>query len=91
MLTRRQKRALRGFTAGMSCCILLSGVLAFMAVAGTKPTEPVVFSDILDGAIATASANEELPPEVTIDDSRLYETMFSEALLYDIIFTIRSV
>ena len=81
MLTRRQKRALRGFTAGLSCCILLSGVLAFMAVAGTKPTEPVVFSDILDGAIATAPENEELPPEITIEDSRLYETMFSEALL----------
>ena len=81
MLTRRQKKALRGFTAGLSCCILLSGVLAFIAVAGTKPTEPVVFSDILDGAVATAPENAELPPDVTIDDSRLYETMFSEELL----------
>lgn len=81
MLTRRQKRALRGFTAGLSCCILLSGVLAFMAVSGTKPTEPVVFSDILDGAVATAPENAELPPEVTLDESRLYETMFSEELL----------
>lgn len=81
MLTRRQKRALRGFTAGLSCCILLSGVLAFIAVAGTKPAEPVVFSDILDGAVATAPENAELPPDITLDESRLYETMFAEELL----------
>lgn len=81
MLTRRQKRALRGFTAGLSCCILLSGVLAFIAVAGTKPAEPVVFSDILDGAVATAPENAELPPEATLDESRLYETMFAQELL----------
>ncbi len=73
---------LRGFTAGLSCCVVLSAVLVYMTVSNTKESEVVVFSEILEGATARPEEHEgEASPEFTHASEQLFETMFSEEML----------
>lgn len=76
MLTRRQKNSIRGITAAMTCVVLLSAFLIYTNISNAEKTEPVVFSDILEGAVAYADSSDE--PSVTLAQDELMETMFSE-------------
>lgn len=79
--TKRQKRALRAFAAGMSCCMTLAIILVAVTVMNTTDAVPVKFSDILDGAAVTETrAANELPIE-TMQPERLYETLYPTELL----------
>ncbi len=77
MLTRRQKNSLRGFTAAMTSIVLLSAFLIYTNISNAEKTEPVVISDILEGAFAY-SGDDEAPPAVTLAAEELMETMYSE-------------
>lgn len=79
MLTRRQKNSIRGFTAVMSCSALLAGFLIYTNIMNTSNPEPVVISDILEGAVAYAGENEEDAPQITLASDELMETMFAAA------------
>lgn len=76
MLTRRQKHSLRGFTAVLSCCALLSAFLIYTNIANAEQPERVVFSEILEGAVAYSDSDDL--PDVTLASEELMETMFSE-------------
>ncbi|MBR5088655.1 MAG: CAP domain-containing protein [Ruminiclostridium sp.] len=76
MLTRRQKNSLRGITAALTCSAFLSAFLIYTNISGTEKTEPVVFSDILEGAVAYSDNDDT--PVVTLASDKLLETMFSE-------------
>jgi len=76
MLTRRQKNSIRGFTAVMSCCALLAGFLIFTNISNAEKPERVVFSEILEGAVAYSDSSDA--PAVTLASDKLMETMFSE-------------
>ena len=78
MLTRRQKRSLRGFTAVLSCSALLAAFLIFTNISNASDAEPVVFSDILEGAVAYNDGNET--PAETLGENEMTETMFADAL-----------
>ena len=78
MLTRRQKNSIRGFTAVLSCSALLSGFLIYTNIMNTSNPEPVVISDILEGAVAYADESEEGVPAVTLASDELLETMYAE-------------
>ena len=78
MLTRRQKNSIRGFTAVLSCSALLSGFLIYTNIMNTSTPEPVVISDILEGAVAYADESEEGVPAVTLASDELLETMYAE-------------
>lgn len=82
MRTKRQQKMLRGFTAGLSCCVILSAVLVYMTVSNTKESEVVVFSEILEGASARAEDHHsDEAPEFTHASEQLFETMFSEEMM----------
>lgn len=76
MLTRRQKNSIRGFTAVLSCCALLAGFLIYTNISNAEEPERVVFSDILEGAVAYSYDDDA--PAVTLASDELMETMFSE-------------
>ena len=78
MLTRRQKNSIRGFTAVLSCSALLSGFLIYTNIMNTSTPEPVVISDILEGAVAYADESEDSIPAVTLASDELLETMYAE-------------
>lgn len=80
MLSRRQKNSIRGFTAALTCCALLSAFLIYTNISNTNETVPVVFSDILEGAVEYAGDDPADVPEVTLDSEELFETMFSEEM-----------
>ena len=75
MLTRRQKNSIRGFTAVLSCCALLAAFLIYTNVSNAEKPEVVVFSEILEGAVAYS---DDDMPSVTLASDKLMETMFSE-------------
>lgn len=78
MLTRRQKNSIRGFTAALSSVALLSGFLIYTNISNTEKTDVVVFSDILEGAVAYSDGDDDYYPAVTLAEEELMETMFSE-------------
>lgn len=83
MLTRRQKRSIKGFVGALSCCLLLSAVLVYFEISDSISPEVVVFSDILDGAMIS-SADEEADSGysgISYDDEELYESMYSDEIL----------
>ena len=76
MLSRRQKKALYGFTAALTCTVFLSAFLIFFNISGSVTEEPVVFSDILEGA---SEINDDSDvPALTMASDVLMETMYSE-------------
>ncbi|MBR5091523.1 MAG: CAP domain-containing protein, partial [Ruminiclostridium sp.] len=77
MLTRRQKNSIRGFTAVLSLCVLLSAFLIYTNISNAEQPERVVFSEILEGAVAYSDDDDEVPA-VTLASEALMETMFSE-------------
>lgn len=82
MLSRRQKRSLRTFSAALSFCLLISGILVYQTMTNGFSSDPVVVSDILEGAMIQA---DELPERfsgnvVTLGEDALTETMFFEEL-----------
>ncbi len=79
--TKRQKRTLRTFAAGMSCCLTLAVILTAVTVMNTKEAVPVKFSDILDGAAVTVIPDEKPSPAETMQPERLYETLYPTELL----------
>ena len=83
MLTRRQKNSIRGMTAALTCSALLAGFLIYTNISNAETPEPVVFSDILEGAVAYSDGDDI--PAVTLASEQLMETMFSEqyAALFD--------
>ena len=76
MLTRRQKNSIRGFTAVLSSSVLLSAFLIYTNISNTSTPEPVVISDILEGAVAYADESENDTPQVTLAGNVLLETMY---------------
>lgn len=82
MLTRRQKRSLTGFVAALSCCVLVSAVLVYLEVSDGINPEPVVFSDILDGAIVSADEEDIFHEDIfTHNEEKLYESMYSDEVI----------
>lgn len=83
MLTRRQKRSIKGFVGVLSCCIILSAVLVYFEISESITPEVVVFSDILDGAMISYDEAEEAPiySGVTYGEEELYESMYSDEIL----------
>lgn len=79
--TKRQKRALRAFAAGMSCCMTLAIILVAVTVMNTTDAVPVKFSDILDGAAVTETRSADELPIETMQPERLYETLYPTELL----------
>lgn len=79
--TKRQKRTLRTFAAGMSCCMTLAVILVAVTVMNTTEAVPVKFSDILDGAAVTEVYDENEAPAETMQPERLYETLYPTELL----------
>lgn len=79
--TKRQKRTLRTFAAGMSCCMTLAVILVAVTVMNTTDAVPVKFSDILDGAAVTETYSENEAPVETMQPERLYETLYPTELL----------
>ncbi|MGN0588205.1 MAG: CAP domain-containing protein [Ruminiclostridium sp.] len=82
MLTRRQKRSIKGFVGALSCCLILSAVLVYFEISEGITPEVVVVSDILDGAMV--SYNEEDTIEysgTTFGVEELYESMYSDEIL----------
>ena len=75
MLTRRQKNSIRGFTAVLSCCALLAAFLIYTNISNAEKPERVVFSEILEGAVAYS---DDETPAITLASDKLMETMFSE-------------
>lgn len=81
MLTRRQKNSIRGFTAALTCCALLSAFLIYTNISNASEAVPVVFSDILEGAVAYADDDDGGDyPVITLASEELFETMFSAEL-----------
>ena len=78
MLTRRQKNSLRGFTAALSCSALLAAFLFFTNISNASDAEPVVFSDILEGAVAYNDGSDI--PDGAATEAEMTETMFAEEL-----------
>ena len=78
MLTRRQRNSLRGFTAALSCSALLAAFLIFTNISNASDAEPVVFSDILEGAVAYNDGSD-MPAE-TVAEEEMTETMFADEL-----------
>ena len=78
MLTRRQKNSLRGFTAALTCSALLAAFLIFTNISNASDAEPVVFSEILEGAVAYNDGNQL--PEGYETEPEMTETMFAEEL-----------
>lgn len=79
--TKRQKRALRAFAAGMSCCMTFAVILVAATVMNTTEAVPVKFSDILDGAAVTETRAAGELPAGTMQPERLYETLYPTELL----------
>lgn len=77
MLTRRQKNSIRGLTAALSSIALLSAFLIYTNISNAEKPEPVVISDILEGAVAY-SGEDDTPPAVTLAENELMETMYSQ-------------
>lgn len=83
MLTRRQKRSIKGFVGALSCCLLLSAVLVYFEISDGINPEVVVFSDILDGAMISSDdeENEAGYSGISYDEEELYESMYSDEML----------
>ena len=82
MLTRRQKRSLTGFIAVLSCCVLASAVLVYLEISEGINPEPVVFSDILDGAIVSADEDDiHQDNDFTYNEAEMYESMYSDEII----------
>lgn len=79
--TKRQKRALRAFAVGMSCCMTLAVILVAVTVMNTTDAVPVKFSDILDGAAVTETHTADELLTETMQPERLYETLYPTELL----------
>jgi len=77
-LTRKQRRYLRNFTAVLSSSVLISAILIGKNIADRHEYVPVVFSDILDGAVVTAGTENEEISEIILEDEYLYETLFED-------------
>lgn len=74
--TRKQRRYLRNFTAVLSSSFLIAAVLIGKTIADRHEYVPVVFSDILDGAVVTAGTENEEFSEIILEEDYLYETLF---------------
>lgn len=77
-LTRKQKRYLRNFTAVLSSSVLISAILIGVTISNRHEYVPVVFSDILDGAVATGGTENNEIPENFLEKDYLYETLFED-------------
>lgn len=82
MLTRRQKRSIKGFVGALSCCIILSVILVYFEISEGITPEVVVFSDILDGAMVSYDEEETIEYDgTTYGAEELYESMYSDEIL----------
>ncbi len=75
-LTRKQKKNLRDVITGFSGCAVIALILIVYSLINRHESVPVVFSDILDGATATAGTDFEENFDVTLESDYLYERMF---------------
>lgn len=84
MLTRRQKRSIKGFVGVLSCCIILSAILVYFEISESITPDVVVFSDILDGAMVSYEEEDEEAPIYSVETygvDELYESMYSDEIL----------
>lgn len=80
--TRRQKKTLRNYAAGLSACVIAATVLVTASLVNRHEHVPVVFSDILDGATVVSGTEDYEIPEKILDEEYLYERLFeSETVL----------
>lgn len=76
-LTKKQRRTLRDFITGLSGCAVIAVILITASFINRREYVPVVFSDILDGAVVTAGTDTEENSDITYDEEYLYETLFA--------------